>query len=101
MPLFNRRAFTLSGAAALLSPAVLHADAHAVALNKDGVALDGYDTTAYWTAGAAQAGAADHSANWQAAPWQFATAQAAGLFAQDPAKYGVSTKTNSMSLPAL
>lgn len=87
MPLFTRRAFTLSAAAALLSPAVLHADTHAVALNKSGIALDGYDTTAYWTEGAALAGAADHSAEWQAARWQFATAQAAEMFAQDPATY--------------
>ena len=86
---FNRRGFCTGAAAALVMMPLgrVHAGGMRVAVDGRGIALDGYDSTAYWQRGAAQIGVAAHVAQWQDVPWHFASAQDAEMFAADPAKF--------------
>ena len=81
----NRRRFM--SAAATFSATLVALPVFAagrVAKSKDGVAIKGYDTTAYFTKGKAQPGAQPNSVEWNGATWQFASAEDAAKFAASP-----------------
>ncbi|WP_455219726.1 YHS domain-containing (seleno)protein [Kaarinaea lacus] len=63
--------------------------AFAADINKtsDGVAIDGYDPTAYFTESRPVKGDPAYTFNWAGATWQFANDQARELFAENPEKY--------------
>lgn len=52
-----------------------------------GVAMEGYDTTAYFLVAKAMIGNDAHIVDWNGAKWQFATAVEAKLFAAAPGSY--------------
>jgi hypothetical protein len=52
-----------------------------------GVAIRGYDTTAYFQKARAVKGALANSVNWDGAVWQFETAEEAVLFTANPEAY--------------
>lgn len=52
-----------------------------------GVAIKGYDTTAYFEHGDARKGEPDNEVEWKGAKWRFASATEAELFAADPESY--------------
>ena len=53
----------------------------------DGVAIDGYDPTAYFTESRAVKGDPANSFQWAGATWNFASKQGRELFIQNPEKY--------------
>ena len=55
-----------------------------VATNRQGIAMQGYDTRAYWTIAAARPGLPLHEVMWRNKPWHFATAEDAAAFAANP-----------------
>ena len=63
--------------------------AFAADINKtrDGVAIEGYDPTAYFTESRPVRGDSAHSHQWGGATWYFASEQARKLFTQNPEKY--------------
>lgn len=63
--------------------------AHADDLNKTrfGVAIDGYDTTAYHSKDQAQFGQETYEHEWRGAKWRFATEAGRDKFAANPEKY--------------
>lgn len=52
-----------------------------------GVAIDGYDATAYWREAAAREGTDAHEVTWKDAVWRFARAADAAAFEADPARF--------------
>lgn len=62
----------------------LQAATQRVAVNANGVAIDGYDATAYWTDSAAHAGEDEHVVLWRGTTWQFQTAEDAAQFKASP-----------------
>jgi hypothetical protein len=54
---------------------------------KQGMALQGYDTTAYFGAGAATDGTDAHTVEWEGATWRFVTTQDAAAFRANPEEY--------------
>lgn len=58
--------------------------------NRVGVAVDGYDVTAYFTRQKPRKGSPHFSYSWAGATWYFASAQARDLFKQDPQRYAPS-----------
>ena len=88
MTAFTRRTAFKLAAIALFAPlSGLRAGGLHVAVDGRGIALDGYDTTAYWQHGAAVVGLAEYAAAWRGVPWHFATAEDAEMFTADPSKY--------------
>jgi hypothetical protein len=67
-----------------LTPYTSHAATQRVAVNAEGVAIDGYDTTAYWTDASARAGGNSHTVQWRGTTWQFQTAENAAQFEAAP-----------------
>ncbi len=55
--------------------------------SSDGLALKGYDTTAYFAHQQAHAGAERHSVNWKGVEWRFTTAHEAEQFTATPDKF--------------
>ena len=58
-----------------------------VYMDKQGVAIHGYDPVAYFTAGQPTPGKAEFSHDHAGATWQFASARNKALFAKNPARY--------------
>lgn len=89
MPVLSRRSFFLAATATLALPtgALRAAPPHRVATDKRGVAMDGYDTTAYWNRTQAVAGQEAHVVTWAGVPWQFATAAEAAAFEAEPTRF--------------
>ncbi|KIN71662.1 YHS domain-containing (seleno)protein [Sulfitobacter guttiformis] len=87
MPVPSRRRVLMLCAAFMIPLSRLHAATARVAVNDQGVAIDGYDTTAYWQSGAAQPGISAHVAEWRGALWHFATAAEAAMFAAAPERF--------------
>lgn len=54
---------------------------------REGVAIDGYDPTAYFTESRPVKGDPANSFKWAGATWYFASKQGRELFAKDPKKY--------------
>ncbi|MGB5865758.1 MAG: YHS domain-containing (seleno)protein [Sulfitobacter sp.] len=85
MTRFTRRdIFALGSAFALTSALPAGASPVRIAVDSEGVAIDGYDTTAYWTSGAPAEGQTDHVVNWAGVPWRFGSAEDAEKFAATP-----------------
>jgi len=59
----------------------------AINVNRQGVAVDGFDVVAYFTDGDAVKGTAVNSLKWQGATWYFATAAHRDAFRDAPEKY--------------
>jgi len=83
---YLRRQFLTLGTAALSLAAVrsVHAGPPQVSVNPKGVAIGGYDTTAYLRTGVPVEGAVDHVVMWRGVPWQFASAEDAASFREAP-----------------
>ena len=58
-----------------------------VSKTKAGVAIKGYDTTAYFQSGKAAKGEKSNIVQWNGATWRFGTAEEAALFEADPTAY--------------
>lgn len=85
MPSISRRhVFALTAGACIYATSPLRADTARVAVNSIGIAIDGYDTTAYWTEGAPRLGLPDHTVNWSGSDWHFTSAEDAKTFAAAP-----------------
>lgn len=52
-----------------------------------GVAIDGYDATAYWVHSEPREGDDAHEVDWNDAVWRFASAEDAAAFKADPLRY--------------
>ena len=55
--------------------------------DKNGLALEGYDSVAYFTEGAPTPGRASISYEWEGATWQFASVDNRDKFIADPERY--------------
>jgi len=81
----NRRSALIAtvsfGATLIAWPAIA---AGRVAKSKAGVAIKGYDTTAYFSVGSAKPGTKPNSVDWNGATWLFATSEDAAKFAASP-----------------
>ena len=81
----------LAAAVAVGVPALARAapvaPAAPVSADQAGLAIGGYDATAYFTQGRGVPGSAAFEYRWQGATWRFASAEARGLFAADPEAY--------------
>lgn len=76
-------------AAAMSVAAALPAQAFD-AINKStftGLAVDGYDSTAYFTDARHEEGSSDHTFEWKGATWRFASKTDRDLFAAAPGSY--------------
>lgn len=56
-------------------------------VDKNGVALKGYDPVAYFTEGKPVKGSEEYSYRWKDAEWRFSSAGHLALFREDPEKY--------------
>ncbi len=56
-------------------------------VNRQGLAIRGYDPVAYFTFGKPTKGSADITYQWSGAEWRFATTEHRDLFVDDPTKY--------------
>lgn len=76
-------------AGALTAPAFAYDEGSKAAINvdKDGVAIRGYDPVAYFTIGKPTKGDAKFTAKHEGATYHFASAENRDLFAKEPAKY--------------
>jgi len=89
---FSRREFLKTGlfgglSAALQPVGSVSAASNRIATNDSGVAIDGYDTTAYWRAARSLSGNQRHKVMWQGTPWHFATAEDAAKFEANPQNF--------------
>jgi len=73
---------SIFGALATLAPA-----AEVVNIDKNGLALQGYDPVAYFTDGKPVKGSPAFTASYKGATYQFASAEHREMFSQSPAKY--------------
>lgn len=76
-------------AAGTAGPAVLGLALRRVApvAARRGLAMKGYDSTAYFTAGVPRRGAAEHVVRWKGADWHFASAAEAAQFEAEPERF--------------
>ncbi len=58
-----------------------------VSVDRAGLAIGGYDPTAYFSAGRAVLGTPANSLRWKGATWRFASAEAKARFAAAPQRY--------------
>lgn len=86
MPTQTRRRFFVTALAAAFAPAA-QAKGPGISTNRAGLAIQGYDTSAYWLKGTPQLGLQSHAVTWQGTPWHFATQTDADAFAANPARY--------------
>ena len=73
--------------AALVVFAVLVPAAEVVNIDKNGLALQGYDPVGYFTDGKPVKGSPEFTATYNGATYQFASAEHRDMFKQSPAKY--------------
>jgi hypothetical protein len=83
-PIPRRRVFALAAGAYILATLPVRASTARVAVNDDGIAIDGYDTTAYWSISAPRHGVSSHVVNWAGSDWHFTSAEDADTFAATP-----------------
>jgi len=67
--------------------ATLARAAEVVNIDKNGLALQGYDPVAYFTDGKPVKGSPEFTASYKGATYQFASAEHREMFSQSPAKY--------------
>jgi YHS domain-containing protein len=72
---------------ALIALAVVASAAEVVNIDKNGLALQGYDPVAYFTDGEPVKGSPQFTATYKGATYQFASAEHKQLFEKAPAKY--------------
>jgi YHS domain-containing protein len=72
---------------ALIAFAVLAPGAEVVNIDKNGLALQGYDPVAYFTDGKSVKGSPEFIASYKGATYQFTSAEHKQLFEKSPAKY--------------
>ncbi len=58
-----------------------------ISKTRKGVAIKGYDTTAYFEKGGPAKGGSANVVEWKGAKWQFATAKEATMFKADPTAF--------------
>ncbi len=58
-----------------------------ISKTRSGVAIKGFDTTAYFEKGAPAKGAAANVVEWKGAKWQFASAEEAAMFKANPTAF--------------
>lgn len=87
--LLRNVAVTLGGVALTggLSPIVYADEADKTIFQRNGLAIDGYDTVAYFTKDDALKGDAKFKADYKGAIWHFTSAENRDLFIADPKKY--------------
>src|SRR5438046_8938513 len=73
--------------AGLLAFAVLAPAAEVINVDKNGLALQGYDPVAYFTDGKPVKGSPEFTATYKGATYQFASIEHKQLLAKSPAKY--------------
>jgi len=73
--------------AALVTFAVLAPAAEVINVDKNGLALQGYDPIAYFTDGKPVKGSPQFTASYKGATYQFASAEHKHQFESSPAKY--------------
>lgn len=81
------RSIALLAAAFVASAPAAAKPAPPVSANAAGVAIGGYDATAYFIQGRPVKGSAAHQLKWKGASWRFATAKARAMFAAAPERY--------------
>jgi YHS domain-containing protein len=69
------------------APAVAAEPAPPVNADAQGLAIRGYDPTAYFIAGRAVQGVPEHDYRWNGATWRFASAEARARFVANPEAY--------------
>ena len=79
------KTFLIAAALATLASFV-HAG-EVVNIDKNGLALQGYDPVAYFTDGKPVKGSPEFTASYKGATYQFASAEHREMFSQSPAKY--------------
>ncbi len=69
--------------------AISHEDgeAHLVAIDSNGVAVQGHDVVAYFTEASAVRGSSEHVSQWHGAEWHFSSAENKAKFDADPQRY--------------
>jgi len=67
--------------------ATLARAAEVINIDKNGLALQGYDPVAYFTDGKPVKGSPEFTASYKGATYQFASAEHREMFSQSPAKY--------------
>jgi YHS domain-containing protein len=60
---------------------------HAVNVDKDGIAIKGYDPVAYFDEGRPVKGTEEYSFEWNGAKWFFSSKEHMGSFRENPEKY--------------
>jgi len=70
-----------------MASALPAAPAAPVSVNEAGLAISGYDATAYFTGGRPEIGSPDFEYRWNGAVWRFASAANRDLFAANPEAY--------------
>lgn len=86
--MLNRRQIFIATAALVAAPNALWAKTiKRFSQGKDGLALKGYDATAYVETGAPADGTDATTVTWKGATWRFATAADADLFRASPEAY--------------
>jgi YHS domain-containing protein len=73
--------------AALIAFAAVAPAGEVVNIDKNGLALQGYDTVAYFTDGKPVKGSPEFTASYKGATYRFASAEHRDMFNQNPAKY--------------
>ncbi len=84
---FMASSLTLFGGLCLLNVNAFAAEQDDTIFQKDGLAINGYDTVAYFTQNEAIEGKSDFVADYKGAIWQFATAKNRDMFLEMPEKY--------------
>lgn len=85
MSRITRRVFSTSALALCAAPvSFAFGTPYRVSTNREGIAMQGYDSHAYWTIGAPREGDAKFTVEWRGKPWHFATAEDAASFQENP-----------------
>lgn len=85
--IIRRDVLKMATTASLITLLPLPAFASNRIAKKNGVAIKGYDTTAYFQHGKAKKGASATIVEWKGAKWNFATVAEADLFRSDPESF--------------
>lgn len=85
--IIRRDVLKMATTASLITLLPLPAFASNRIAKKNGVAIKGYDTTAYFQHGKAKKGASTTIVEWKGAKWNFATVAEADLFRSDPESF--------------
>ncbi len=83
----RRSVFMLTAGAYIYATTPLRANTARVAMNGQGVAIDGYDTTAYWITGSPRLGQSAQTVEWSGSTWHFTSEKDAATFAASPQDY--------------